>query len=61
MKILFTGVEIQKAAECLKNRKGVGDDILDAEFTKYGPTEMQEGVTSLLNNLASTGEYLEQI
>ena len=61
MKTPFTGLEIKKAAESLKNRKSVGDDNLDAEFVKYGPLEIHEGVAKLLNNVASTGEYPEQI
>ena len=61
MKKPFTGVEIQKAAESLKNRKSVGDDNLDAEFVKYGPPEIHEGVAKLLNEMARTGEYPEQI
>ena len=61
MKTPFTGVEIQKAAESLKNRKSVGDDNLDKKFVKYGPPEIYEGVAKLLNNMASTGEYPEQI
>ena len=60
MKTPFTGVEIQKAAESLKNRKSVGDDNLDAEFVKNGPPEIHEGVAKLLNNMARTGEYPEQ-
>ena len=39
----------------------MGDDNLDAEFVKYGPPEIHGGVTKLLNNLASTEEYPEQI
>ena len=61
MKTPFTGLEIKKAAESLKNRKSVGDDNLDAEFVKYGPPEIHEGVAKLLNNVACTGEYPEQI
>ena len=61
MKTSFTGAEIQKAAESLKSRKSVGDDNLNAEFIKYGPPEIHEGVAKLLNDMASTGEYPEQI
>ena len=61
MKTPFTGIEIQKAAESLKNRTTVGDDSLDAEFVKYGPPEIHRGVAKLLSNMASTGEYPEQI
>ena len=61
MKTPFTGLEVKKAAESLKNRKSVGDDNLDAEFVKYGPPEIHEGVAKLLNNVACTGEYPEQI
>ena len=61
MKTPFAGIEIQKAAERLKNRKSVGEDDLDAEFVKYGPPEIHEGVAKLLNSVASTREYPEQI
>ena len=57
----FTGVQIQKAAEILKNRKGLGDDDLIENFSSYGPPVVKEGVANLLNNMANTGDYLDKI
>ena len=61
MKAPFTGKEIQKAAESLKNRKSVGEDNLNAELLKYGPPILHDSVAKLLNNMASTGKYPKQI
>ena len=61
MKTSFTTEEIEKASKNMKNRKSVGEDGLYAEYVKYGPPEIQNGIATLLNTIARTGKYPEEI
>ena len=57
----FTTEEIEKASKSMKNRKSVGEDGLNAEYVKYGPTEIRNGIAILLNTIAKTGKYPAEI
>ena len=61
MYIPFTPDEVTKAAKSMKNNKSAGVDQLNAEYVKYGPPEIKEGIADLLNNMAQTGTYPEEI
>ena len=45
----------------MKNRKSVGKDGLNAEYVKYGPPEIHNGIAILLNTIAKTGKYTAEI
>ena len=45
----------------MKNQKSVGEDGLNAEYVKYGPPEIHNGITTLLNTIARTGKYPGEI
>ena len=47
MKTPFTTEEIEKASKSMKNRKSVGEDGLNAEYVKYGPPEIHNGIAIL--------------
>ncbi len=40
MTIPFTETEIQKVSKSMKNQQSVREDELNAEFVKYGPSEI---------------------
>ena len=61
MKTPFTIEEIEKASKSMKNRKSVGEDGLNAEYVKYGPPEIHNGIAILLNTIAKTGKYPAEI
>ena len=61
MKTPFTADEIDKASKSMKNRKSVGEDGLNAEYVKYGPPEIHNGIAILLNTIAKTGKYPAEI
>ncbi len=61
MKTPFTTEEIEKASKSMKNQKSVGEDGLHAEYVKYGPPEIHNGIATLLNTIARTGKYPSEI
>ena len=61
MKKSFTGVEIQKAANKLKNNKSAGFDNIHAEQMKYSPIEIHNEIARLLNITAETGKKPEAV
>ena len=42
----------EKASKSMKNQKSVGEDGLHAEYVKYGPPEIHNGIATLLNTIA---------
>ena len=61
MKTPFTTEEIEKASKSMTNQKSVGEDGLNAEYVKYGPPEIHNGIATLLNTIARTGKYPAEI
>ena len=61
MKTPFTTGELEKASKSTNNRKSVGEDELNAEYIKYGPPEIHNGIATLLNIIARTGKYPAEI
>ena len=61
IKTPFTTEEIEKAFKSMKNQKSVGEDGLNAEYVKYGPPEIHNGIATLLNTIARTGKYPAEI
>ena len=61
MRTPFTPEEIEKASKSMKNQKSVGEDELHAEYVKYGPPEIHNGIATLLNTIARTGKYPVEI
>ena len=61
MRTPFTPEEIEKASKSMKNQKSVGEDGLHAEYVKYGPPEIPNGIATLLNTIARTGKYPAEI
>ena len=57
----FERTEIEKATKSMKNQRSVGEDGLNAEFIKYGPPEIHEGIATLLNTIAETGKYPKEM
>ena len=53
--------EIEKAVKSLKNNKCPGIDEISSEQIKYGPRELHEEITSILNQIAETGNTLKEI
>ena len=47
--------EIEKASKSMKNQKSVGEGGLNAEYVKYGPPKIHNGIATLLNTIARTG------
>ena len=60
MKTPFPTEEIEKASKSMKKQKGVGEDGLNAEYVKYGPPEIHNGIARLLNTIARTGNTLQK-
>ncbi len=61
MKIPFTKEEVSKAIKSLKNNKSSGVDDIVAEHLKYGPSEINEGIAQLLNDISRTGNHPTEI
>ena len=57
----FTEKEILKAIKSLKNNKAAGIDDLQPELFKNSPVKLAEHIANLLNNIASTGTFPEDI
>ena len=61
MKIPFTGEEISKATNGIKNGKAAGSDDLNPEYIKYAPPEIHTAMAEIYNKMAETGEHPEEI
>ena len=61
MKHPFTGEEVNKAIQSLKNKESAGIDNITAEQLKYDPKEINEGIAELLNSTAKTGKHPKEI
>ena len=57
----FTHSEIEKAAKSMKNGKSVGEDKLNAEYVKYGPTAIHQGIADILNYITETWKHPKEI
>lgn len=60
MKNPFTAIEIRNAVSSLKNNKAPGCDNIKAEHLKYAPSTHQH-IANILNKIAETGEYPNEI
>ena len=60
LKIPFTVSEVEKAVKSLKNNKSAGCDNIKSENIKYAPCTFKH-ITNILNHIAETGEYPEEI
>ena len=45
----------------MKNNKSAGIDNVVAEQLKYGPREITQGITDLLNSIAKTGNHPKEV
>ena len=61
MKKPFTEKEITSAIKSLKNNKSAGCDEIRAELLKHSPSEIHKNIAQLLNNIAKTGEYPQEV
>jgi hypothetical protein len=61
MEIPFTGQEIGKGMNKLSNNKAEDIDRIKGEHMKYSADEVQELVAEILNEMARTGSYPQQI
>lgn len=61
LNIPFTTKEVKKAIDSLKNNKSGGCDSIRAEHLKNAPNFIIEEITNLLNNIATNGEYPQEI
>ena len=59
METPFTGEEIRKVVNKMKNEKSAGTDDLEVELNKYASTEIHNEIANIFNTLASTGEELQ--
>ena len=57
----FTEKEIKEAIQSLKNNKSAGIDEIRAEYLKKGPDITYEKIAELLNHVAATGDFPEEI
>ena len=57
----FTASEVQKAIKSIKNNKSAGCDDVKAELLKHAPHQINECIAKLLNHMAKTGDYPEEI
>ena len=61
MTIPFTAEEIGDSATKLKNGKSTGIDEVNAEFIKYAPKVIHEGIAEIYNKTARTGKNPEEL
>ena len=61
MRYPFNKEEIQKIVLRIRNGKSAGMDGLNAEFLKYAPLEIHQDIANLLNDIAKTGIYPEEM
>ena len=59
MKVPFTKEEVAKSLNKMKNGKSTTD--IAVELIKHAPSEVHDGIAKILNRVASTGEYPEEI
>jgi len=57
----FSANEIKSAILSLKNNKSPGIDQIRAEHLKCAPSEINQHIANLLNNVALTGEYPKEL
>ena len=57
----FSKEEVKKATSKLKNNKSCGKDGINAELLKYAPEEAHKQIAMMLNKIARTGEYPQEI
>ena len=57
----FTGEEIRKIVNKIKNEKSAGPADLEVELIKYASTEIHNEIVNIFNILASTGEELQEL
>ena len=57
----FTEKEVQAAVKSLSNNKSPGCDNLKAELIKHCPETIFQGIAILLNHIATTGEYPNEV
>ena len=61
MKREFTKEEVQAAVKSLRNNKSAGADELKAEQLKHGPDIVISQIAHILNTIAETGNYPEEV
>ena len=61
MTIPFTEKEIHKAVKSLKNGKSPGIDNITAEQLKSGPAVVNRLIADILNTIAATGDFPEEM
>ena len=61
MRDAFTKDEVTKAIRSLKNGKSPGADDLSAEYLKHGPDIVHHRIAELLNHIAETGDFPNEI
>ena len=61
METPFSKDEIRKAVKSLKDGKSAGYDRLKAEQLKHGPDIVLEHIADILNHVARTGEFPEDL
>lgn len=57
----FTEDEVKKAAQRLKNNKSAGKDNIKPELIKYAPDSVFLEIADIINKIAETGEYPEEL
>lgn len=57
----FTCDEIKKSAQSMKNGKSCGIDNIHAEHIKYASQNIHEGIATILNKTAETGDYPNEL
>ena len=61
MRECFTEIEVSKATKSLKNGKSAGIDNINAEYIKYAPPPVHNQIAKILNEVARTGNYPEEM
>ena len=61
MKTPFTPEEVGKAIKSLKNNKSPGSDQLKSELLKFGPNIIHQEIAEILNEIAKTGTYPQEV
>ena len=57
----FDEEEVAEAVNSLKNNKSAGIDDIHAEQLKYGPDIINKYIAEILNDIAKTGDYPEEL
>ena len=61
METPFTGEEIRKVVNRMKNEKSAGPDALEVELIKYASIEIHNEIANIFNTLSRTGEDLKEL